>query len=74
MKKAPEQTEVHSSADSKADFKEFHALVRAFALRGHTLIHTKQGYTAIRWNLAKHLPTHSDAVAFLRQIGGRYEL
>jgi hypothetical protein len=74
MRKAPEQTKVHSSAESKADFKEFRLLVRAFALRGHTLILTKQGYTAIRWNMAKHLPTHSDALAFLQQIGGRYEL
>lgn len=71
MRKAPEQTKVHSSAESKTDFQEFHALVRAFALRGHTLIHTKQGYTAIRWNLAKHLANHAEAVAFLRLIGGK---
>ena len=63
-----------TNQNNSADFKDFHQLVRAFALRGHSLIRTKDGCTAIRWNLAKHLPTHSDAVAFLRQIGGKYEL
>lgn len=58
----------------KEAFKEFRLLVRAFSLRGHTMILTKQGCTTIRLNLAKHLPTYVDAVAFLRQNGGRYEL
>jgi hypothetical protein len=60
-----------TNQNNSADFKR---LVRAFALRGHSLIRTKDGYTAIRWNLAKHLANHAEAVAFLCQIGGKYEL
>jgi hypothetical protein len=53
------------------DFKDFHELVRAFALRGHTLIRTKQGCTAIRWNLAKHFASRDEALEFLHRIGGK---
>lgn len=53
------------------DFKDFHELVRAFALRGHTLIRTKQGCTAIKWNLAKHFANHEEALEFLHRIGGK---
>jgi hypothetical protein len=56
---------------NSADFKDFHELVRAFALRGHTLIRTKQGFTAIRWNLAKHFASRDEALEFLHRIGGK---
>ena len=53
------------------DFKDFHELVRAFALLGHTLIRTKLGCTAIRWNLAKHFASRDEALEFLHRIGGK---
>lgn len=56
---------------NSADFKDFHELVRAFALRGHTLIRTKHGCTAIKWNLAKHFANPDEALEFLHRIGGK---
>lgn len=56
---------------NNADFKDFHELVRAFALRGHTLIRTKQGCTAIKWNLSKHFANREEALEFLHRIGGK---
>jgi len=74
MKNARHQLMPATSVQNSLDSKEFHALVRAFALRGHALIRTKDGLIATRWNLAKHLADHTEAVDFLQKIGGQYEL
>ncbi len=71
MKNARRQLMPATSAPNSLDHNEFHALVRAFALRGHTLIRTNAGLIAWRWNLAKPLADLNEAREFLQKIGGR---
>jgi len=66
-----QQKKPMTSATNTLDHNEFHALVRAFALRGHTLIRTNAGLIAWRWNLAKPLADLDEARDFLQKIGGR---
>lgn len=57
-----------------AEAKRFAALQTRFALAGHTL-HQGDGpgpvsYMAVKWGMARHLPTLADAEQFLIQVGG----
>jgi hypothetical protein len=50
----------------------FEALKSAFARHGHTFVQSGRGdgFVALRWGFAKHLPTERHALAFLKKIGG----
>lgn len=80
QKNTPNSTKAASNASNTAQptatGKEFNALCRAFAQRGHSLHSTAapDGSTtcwAERWGLARYLPSLHDAALFLAQIGGR---
>lgn len=57
--------------------KRFATLKAQFAKHGHTLHQSGPGdgpgpvsYMAVKWGMARYLPTLADAEQFLKQIGG----
>ena len=57
--------------------KRFATLKAQFALHGHTLHQSGPGdgpgpvsYMAVKWGMARYLPTLADAEQFLIQVGG----
>ena len=69
------------SATNNTQANRFTTLKARFAKYGHTLHQSGPGdgpgpvrFMAVKWGMARHLPTLDDAEQFLKQVGGSHDL